>query len=147
MYFTMPSKKIIVVNNGSLASNRARRNLGEKQYSLWGGGVTTVMSPSEDTSGDIILAELQCVPSVVGAGVMNVNKVKIAGICMLMKEAILMLQSFQKKEVGLVKIPPRRRPVKKTRLFFLSQVLNVMSTIFSFLGDIKVALLLEMIEL
>lgn len=77
MYFTMPSKKIIVVNNGSLASNRARRNLGEKQYSLWGGGVTTVMSPSEESSGDIILAELQCVPSVVGAGVMNVNKVKM----------------------------------------------------------------------
>ena len=73
----MPSKKIIVVNNGSLASNRARRNLGEKQYSLWGGGVTTVMSPSEESSGDIILAELQCVPSVVGAGVMNVNKVKM----------------------------------------------------------------------
>jgi len=77
VYFTMPSKKIIVVNNGSLASNRARRNLGEKQYSLWGGGVTTVMSPSEESSGDIILAELQCVPSVVGAGVMNVNKVKM----------------------------------------------------------------------
>jgi len=77
VYFTMPSKKIIVVNNGSLASSRARRNLGEKQYSLWGGGVTTVMSPTEDTSGDIILAELQCVPSVVGAGVMNVNKVKM----------------------------------------------------------------------
>jgi len=73
----MPSKKIIVVNNGSLANNRARRNLGEKQYSLWGGGVTTVMSPSEESSGDIILAELQCVPSVVGAGVMNVNKVKM----------------------------------------------------------------------
>jgi len=77
LHFTMPSKKIIVVNNGSLASNRARRNLGEKQYSLWGGGVTTVMSPSEESSGDIILAELQCVPSVVGAGVMNVNKVKM----------------------------------------------------------------------
>jgi len=77
VYFNMPSKKIIVVNNGSLASNRARRNLGEKQYSLWGGGVTTVMSPSEESSGDIILAELQCVPSVVGAGVMNVNKVKM----------------------------------------------------------------------
>jgi len=77
VYFTMPSKKIIVVNNGSLASNRARRNLGEKQYSLWGGGVTTVMSPSEESSGDVILAELQCVPSVVGAGVMNVNKVKM----------------------------------------------------------------------
>ena len=73
----MPAKKIIVVNNGTLASNRARRNLGEKNYSLWGGGVTTVMSPSEENSGDIILAELQCVPSVVGAGVMNVNKVKM----------------------------------------------------------------------
>merc|ERR1719333_166599 len=36
------------------------------------------MSPSEENSGDIILAELQCVPSVVGAGVMNVNKVKVA---------------------------------------------------------------------
>merc|ERR1712137_1362958 len=73
----MPAKKIIVVNNGTVASNRARRNLGEKNYSLWGGGVTTVMSPSEENSGDIILAELQCVPSVVGAGVMNVNKVKM----------------------------------------------------------------------
>ena len=78
MYCTMPAaKKIIVVNNGSLASSRARRSLGEKSYSLWGGGVTTVMSPSEENTGDIILAELQCVPSVVGAGVMNVNKVKM----------------------------------------------------------------------
>ena len=72
----MPSKKIIVVDNGSLARDRARRSGGEKNYSLWGGGVATVMSPSEENSGDIILAELQCVPSVVGAGVMNVNKVK-----------------------------------------------------------------------
>jgi len=77
-YYTMPAaKKIIVVNNGSLASSRARRNLGEKSYSLWGGGVTTVVSPSEENTGDIVLAELQCVPSVVGSGVMDVNKVKM----------------------------------------------------------------------
>jgi len=74
----MPAaKKIIVVNNGTLASNRSRRNLGEKSYSLWGGGVTTVVSPSEENTGDIVLAELQCVPSVVGSGVMDVNKVKM----------------------------------------------------------------------
>ena len=58
---------------------------------------------------------------------------------------IYLLVSFRKLTLA-PKIPPRRRPVKKTRLFFLSQVLNVMSTIFSFLGDLKVALLLEMIE-
>jgi len=76
--FTMPSRKIIMVNNTSLASNRVRRSVGEKNYSLWGGGSTTVVSPREESNGDIILAELQCVPSVVGAGVINIKEVKVA---------------------------------------------------------------------
>merc|ERR1719400_2098747 len=34
-------------------------------YTLWGGGSTTVVSPDGGSSGDVILAELECVPSVV----------------------------------------------------------------------------------
>merc|ERR1711951_6929 len=44
---------------------------------LWGGGSATIVSPTEESNGDIILAELQCVPSVVSSSVMDVNKVKI----------------------------------------------------------------------
>jgi len=35
------------------------------------------VSPTEENNGDIILAELQCVPSVVGSRVMNINNVKV----------------------------------------------------------------------
>merc|ERR1711874_679501 len=37
----------------------------DKNYSLWGGGSTTVVSPDSASNGDVILAELECVPSVV----------------------------------------------------------------------------------
>merc|ERR1712061_945032 len=36
----------------------------DKNYSLWGGGSATVVSP-DTSNGDVILAELECVPSVV----------------------------------------------------------------------------------
>merc|ERR1711936_877629 len=36
-----------------------------KNNSLWGGGSTTVVSPGGGNNGDVILAELECVPSVV----------------------------------------------------------------------------------
>merc|ERR1712045_711733 len=61
----MPSKNIIVVSTPSLAANRARRGGADKNYSLWGGGSTTVVSPDGGSNGDVILAELECVPSVV----------------------------------------------------------------------------------
>jgi len=57
----MPTKNIILVNPG-LAATRTRRQGTEKNYSLWGGGSTTVVTPD---TGDVILAELECVPSVV----------------------------------------------------------------------------------
>merc|ERR1712244_129766 len=62
----MPTKNII------LASNRTRRQVTEKNYSLWGGGSTTVVSP-DTSNGDVILAELECVPSVVKYKVQNEN--------------------------------------------------------------------------
>merc|ERR1712158_96363 len=62
---TMPTKNIIVVSTPSLAANRARRGGTDKNYSLWGGGSTTVVSPDGGNNGDVILAELECVPSVV----------------------------------------------------------------------------------
>merc|ERR1719400_2861369 len=37
----------------------------DKNYSLWGGGSTTVVSQDGASNGDVILAELECVPSVV----------------------------------------------------------------------------------
>merc|ERR1712020_486320 len=36
----------------------------DKNYSLWGGGSATVVTP-DGSNGDVILAELECVPSVV----------------------------------------------------------------------------------
>merc|ERR1711874_511249 len=60
----MPSKNIIVVSGPSLAASRSRRGGTDKNYSLWGGGSTTVVSP-DGSNGDVILAELECVPSVV----------------------------------------------------------------------------------
>merc|ERR1712045_1008793 len=62
---TMPTKNIIVVSTPSLAANRARRGGADKNYSLWGGGSTTVVSPDGGSNSDVILAELECVPSVV----------------------------------------------------------------------------------
>jgi len=50
------------VSAPSLAASRTRRGATEKNYSLWGGGSTTVVTPD---TGDVILAELECVPSVV----------------------------------------------------------------------------------
>merc|ERR1711953_332332 len=61
----MPSKNIIVVSGPSLAASRARRGGTDKNYSLWGGGSTTVVSQDGASNGDVILAELECVPSVV----------------------------------------------------------------------------------
>merc|ERR1712029_775337 len=72
-YFIMPpSRKVILLNQG-LSTTRAKRNLGPKNYALWGGGSATIVSPTEESNGDIILAELQCVPSVVSSSVMDVN--------------------------------------------------------------------------
>merc|ERR1711950_95897 len=62
---TMPTKNIIVVSTPSLAATRTRRGVSDKNYSLWGGGSTTVVSPDGGNNGDVILAELECVPSVV----------------------------------------------------------------------------------
>merc|ERR1712203_993132 len=62
---TMPTKNIIVVSTPSLAATRARRGGADKNYTLWGGGSTTVVSPDGGSNGDVILAELECVPSVV----------------------------------------------------------------------------------
>merc|ERR1711953_168319 len=61
----MPTKNIILVSSPSLAANRARRGGTDKNYSLWGGGSTTVVSQDGASNGDVILAELECVPSVV----------------------------------------------------------------------------------
>merc|ERR1712241_955613 len=49
----------------SMPTNRSRRGGTDKNYSLWGGGSTTVVSPDTASNGDVILAELECVPSVV----------------------------------------------------------------------------------
>merc|ERR1712062_557120 len=50
---------------GSLAANRSRRGGTYKNDSLYFGGSTTVVSPDSASNGDVILAELECVPSVV----------------------------------------------------------------------------------
>jgi len=72
-----PSRKVILLNENGLSTTRAKRNLGPKNYALWGGGSATIVSPTEENNGDIILAELQCVPSVVSSSVMDVNRVKV----------------------------------------------------------------------
>merc|ERR1712115_487317 len=76
-YCTMPTRKVYIMKENSVAVNRAKRSVGDKPYALWGGGSATIVSPTEESNGDIILAELQCVPSVVSSSVMDVNKVKI----------------------------------------------------------------------
>merc|ERR1712061_357502 len=53
------------VSTPSLVATRTRRGVSDKNYSLWGGGSTTVVSPDGGNNGDVILAELECVPSVV----------------------------------------------------------------------------------
>merc|ERR1712098_767028 len=70
-------RKVILLNENGLSTTRAKRNLGPKNYALWGGGSATIVSPTEENNGDIILAELQCVPSVVSSSVMDVNRVKV----------------------------------------------------------------------
>jgi len=72
-----PNRKVFLLNENGLSTTRAKRNLGPKNYALWGGGSATIVSPTEENNGDIILAELQCVPSVVSSGVMDVNRVKV----------------------------------------------------------------------
>merc|ERR1712018_786334 len=76
-YCTMPTRKVYIMKENSVAVNRAKRSVGDKPYALWGGGSATIVSPAEENNGDIILAELQCVPSVVGSRVMNINNVKV----------------------------------------------------------------------
>jgi len=73
----MPTRKVYIMKENSVAVNRAKRSVGDKPYALWGGGSATIVSPTEENNGDIILAELQCVPSVVGSRVMNINNVKV----------------------------------------------------------------------
>merc|ERR1712168_1134848 len=68
----MPTNNIILVSSPGLAANRTRRQVSEKNYSLWGGGSTTVVSP-DTSNGDVILAEMECVPSVVKYKVQNEN--------------------------------------------------------------------------
>merc|ERR1711963_1336497 len=74
-YCTMPARKVYIMKENSVAVNRAKRSVGDKPYALWGGGSATIVSPTEENNGDIILAELQCVPSVVGSRVINNVKV------------------------------------------------------------------------
>merc|ERR1711973_547723 len=58
----MPTNNLVLVPTQGLAATRTRRQASEKNYSLWGGGTATVVDTS---NGDVILAELECVPSVV----------------------------------------------------------------------------------
>jgi len=58
----MPNNNLVLVPTQGLAATRTRRQASEKNYSLWGGGSATVVDTS---NGDVILAELECVPSVV----------------------------------------------------------------------------------
>ena len=60
----MPTNNLVLVPTQGLAATRTRRQTSEKNYSLWGGGSATVVGP-DTSSGDVILAELECVPSVV----------------------------------------------------------------------------------
>jgi len=69
-------KKIFLVSNG-VSGARPKRNVAPKNYANWNGGSATIVSPVEENNGDQILAELQCVPSVVSNGVMDINSVKI----------------------------------------------------------------------
>merc|ERR1711884_158936 len=68
----MPSKNIILVSSPGLAATRTRRAGTEKNYNLWAGGSTTLVTP-DTNNGDVILAELECVPSVVKYKVQSDN--------------------------------------------------------------------------
>merc|ERR1711978_681425 len=68
----MPSKNIILVSSPGLAATRTRRAGTEKNYNLWAGGSATLVTP-DTSNGDVILAELECVPSVVKYKVQNEN--------------------------------------------------------------------------
>merc|ERR1711973_643618 len=61
-HYVMPTNNLVLVPTQGLAASRTRRQASEKNYSLWGGGSATVVDTS---NGDVILAELECVPSVV----------------------------------------------------------------------------------
>ena len=61
-HHVMPTNNLVLVPTQGLAATRTRRQASEKNYSLWGGGSATVVDTS---NGDVILAELECVPSVV----------------------------------------------------------------------------------
>ena len=68
----MPSKNIILVSSPGLAATRTRRAGTEKNYNLWAGGSATLVTP-DTNNGDVILAELECVPSVVKYKVQSDN--------------------------------------------------------------------------
>merc|ERR1712061_761538 len=68
----MPSKNIILVSSPGLAATRTRRAGTEKNYNLWAGGSATLVTP-DTNNGDVILAELECVPSVVKYKVLSDN--------------------------------------------------------------------------
>merc|ERR1712241_618704 len=68
----MPSKNIILVSSPGLAATRTRRTGTEKNYNLWAGGSATLVTPNTN-NGDVILAELECVPSVVKYKVQSDN--------------------------------------------------------------------------
>merc|ERR1711884_751498 len=69
-HHVMPTNNLVLVPTQGLAATRTRRQASEKNYSLWGGGSATVVDTS---NGDVILAELECVPSVVKYKVQNEN--------------------------------------------------------------------------
>merc|ERR1711884_468805 len=68
----MHSKNIILVSSPGLAATRTRRVGTEKNYNLWAGGSATLVTP-DTNNGDVILAELECVPSVVKYKVQSDN--------------------------------------------------------------------------
>merc|ERR1712061_665458 len=68
----MPSKSIILVSSPGLAATRTRRAGTEKNYNLWAGGSATLVTP-DTNNGNVILAELECVPSVVKYKVQSDN--------------------------------------------------------------------------
>merc|ERR1712038_90970 len=99
-YFIMPpSRKVILLNENGLSTTRAKRNLGPKNYALWGGGSATIVSPTEENNGDIILAELQCVPSVVSSSVMDVNRVKVVNNRRKQDEDLMDLEEEEKRRL------------------------------------------------
>merc|ERR1712226_356704 len=51
--------------NTATTNHSHNYNNNNNNHSLWGGGSTTVVSPDGGNNGDVILAELECVPSVV----------------------------------------------------------------------------------